>query len=133
MSANHEIPAGLAGGLLVDTNLDTSSLDTYTSPPAPLPYDVDLGRPRTPIGRENHPTKSDTSAEVSNSGSEERLNNADSIENQQKNVKEIDGKTQSVLELTLSEDSDDDLKKGVDLNLTIIEEEDCPICLEGNN
>ncbi|KAL2902601.1 putative E3 ubiquitin-protein ligase RHB1A [Bienertia sinuspersici] len=129
LSANHGIPPGLPGGLLVDTNLDTSSPDTYTSPPAPIPYDNDLGRPRTPLGRDNHLTKSNTSAEVANSGSEEGLNNADSVENQGKDMKEIDDKAQSVLELSLPEDSEDDLKKGVEPHL-IIEEEDCPICLE---
>ncbi|XP_021754193.1 probable E3 ubiquitin-protein ligase RHB1A [Chenopodium quinoa] len=128
LSANRGIPAGLAGGLLVDTNLDTSSPDTYTPPPAPIPYDVDLGRPRTPHGRENHLTKNDTTSEIANSGTEEGQNNADSSENQEK--KEIDEKTKSVMELTLSEDSEDDLKKPIEQNLTIIEEEDCPICLE---
>lgn len=133
MSANRVIPPGLAGGLLVDTNLDTSSPDTYTPPPAPLPYDVDLGHPRTPHGRENHLTKSDATSETATSGSEERLNNADSSENQEKDPKEIEDKTKSVLELNLSEDLEDDLKKPIEQNLTIIEEEDCPICLEGNN
>uniref|UniRef100_A0A453AXS6 RING-type E3 ubiquitin transferase n=1 Tax=Aegilops tauschii subsp. strangulata TaxID=200361 RepID=A0A453AXS6_AEGTS len=28
--------------VVVDTNLDTSTLDTYRAPPAPLPYDVSL-------------------------------------------------------------------------------------------
>lgn len=129
MSANREIPAGLAGGLLVDTNLDTSSPDTYTPPPAPIPYDADFGRPRTPNGRENF-TKSEIAGEIANSGFEEGLNDADSSENREKVLKEIDDKTKSVLELTLSEDPEDDLKKPIEPYLAIIEEEDCPICLE---
>jgi len=32
----------------VDTNLDTSTLDTYRAPPAPLPYDVVLAVPDNP-------------------------------------------------------------------------------------
>lgn len=32
----------------VDTNLDTSTPDTYRAPPAPLPYDVVLAVPTTP-------------------------------------------------------------------------------------
>jgi len=32
----------------VDTNLDTSTPDTYRAPPAPLPYDVVLAVPDNP-------------------------------------------------------------------------------------
>lgn len=32
----------------VDTNLDTSTSDTYRAPPAPLPYDVSLPVPENP-------------------------------------------------------------------------------------
>nr|GEW92782.1 probable E3 ubiquitin-protein ligase RHB1A [Tanacetum cinerariifolium] len=35
-------------GLLVDTNLDTSIPDTYRHPPAPLPYDSNVGNPQCP-------------------------------------------------------------------------------------
>ncbi|KAJ6712501.1 hypothetical protein OIU79_008674 [Salix purpurea] len=31
-------------GLLVDTNLDTSVPDAYTPPPAPMPFDMAVGR-----------------------------------------------------------------------------------------
>lgn len=130
LSANRATPSGVAGGLLVDTNLETSSPDTYTPPPAPIPYDVDIGRPRTPHARESHLSKSDTAAEVANSGSEEGMNNADTPDNREKDLKDIDGKTHSVLEMTPSDKFEDDLKKPVEPNFTIIEEEDCPICLE---
>ncbi|XP_066332926.1 probable E3 ubiquitin-protein ligase RHB1A [Miscanthus floridulus] len=46
-SEEHEPLSSAVGGpsptpaiVAVDTNLDTSSLDTYRAPPAPLPYDV---------------------------------------------------------------------------------------------
>ncbi|KAG6474483.1 hypothetical protein ZIOFF_068420 [Zingiber officinale] len=41
-STNHETLPAISSGLLVDTNLDTSTPDTYQAPPAPLPYNVSL-------------------------------------------------------------------------------------------
>ncbi|CAO2819097.1 unnamed protein product [Amaranthus hypochondriacus] len=124
LSANHGVAPGRSGGLLVDTNLDTSSPDTYTPPPAPTPYDVDLRRPRT-----SDLTKSDTVVEITNTGFEEGLNNVDSQESCKTDLIKVDSKTQSELELTPSENPEDDLKKLVESNFTI-QEEDCPICLE---
>nr|CAB3499915.1 unnamed protein product [Digitaria exilis] len=43
----------------VDTNLDTSTPDTYRAPPAPLPYDVVLAVPDNP-GLEKSDIKSKT-------------------------------------------------------------------------
>lgn len=54
-SSIHATNAALSTGLLVDTNPDT-----YTAPPAPLPYDVDLGQPRALPGiPENNGNKID--------------------------------------------------------------------------
>lgn len=33
-------------GLLIDLNLNMATPDTFRSPPAPIPYDVVLGRPQ---------------------------------------------------------------------------------------
>ncbi|TVU31341.1 hypothetical protein EJB05_23023 [Eragrostis curvula] len=38
-----------SGIVAVDTNLDTSTPDTYRAPPAPLPYDVILAVPDSPV------------------------------------------------------------------------------------
>ena len=127
LSANRGVASGRSGGLLVDTNLDTSNPDTYTPPPAPTPYDVDLRRPRT-----SDLTKSDTVVEITNTGFEKGLNNVDSQESCKTDLKKVDSETHSELELTPSENPEDDLKKLVESNLTI-QEEDCPICLEGDN
>lgn len=130
MSAHRDGPSGSSAGLLVDTNLDTSDPDTYTAPPPPVPYDVDLGHPQSspPPGSGIHyVTKTDTAAEKINTCSAGVPNTVDSPESQEK---EIDCKEQSFLELTPSKDSEDDLKKPIEPICVTIEEEDCPICLE---
>lgn len=130
MSAHRDGPSGSSAGLLVDTNLDTSVPDTYTPPPPPVPYDINSGH--TQSGHSsgcgiNYVSKSEIAAERTDAGTTEVLNSVDSPQNL---GKEIDGKEQSILELTPSKDSDDDLKKTVDPIVMTIEEEDCPICLE---
>ncbi|MCL7027884.1 hypothetical protein MKW94_017315 [Papaver nudicaule] len=47
LSVSVAASSALSAGLLVDTNLDTSTPATYRSPPAPMRYDTDLGRPQT--------------------------------------------------------------------------------------
>lgn len=131
MSAHHDGPSGSSAGLLVDTNLDTSIPDTYTPPPPPIPYDVDLGHPQSsllPTSEINY-VKSETTA-GRDAGSVEALNVVGSPENLENDQKKIDCKEQSILELTPSKESEDDLKKPGDPIVMTIEEEDCPICLE---
>ncbi|KAK9698567.1 hypothetical protein RND81_08G113500 [Saponaria officinalis] len=129
LSANHGVPSGTSGGLLVDTNLDTSDPDTYTSPPAPLPYDSDLGHPLTPRGNKDiHGSKSGTVSEIEHSSSAE--GNASPSGNLEMSTKDTDSKADSILELTPSYILEDDLKKPVDTFVPVIEEDDCPICLE---
>ncbi|KAL6333346.1 hypothetical protein AAG906_028531 [Vitis piasezkii] len=53
LSSRHGAASTLSTGLLVDTNLGISPPDTYRPPPAPIPYDVDLGHPQTPPAAEN--------------------------------------------------------------------------------
>ncbi|CAH1451393.1 unnamed protein product [Lactuca virosa] len=50
-SSNSGAVSALSTGLLVDTNLETSSIpDTYRPPPAPIPYDVNVDHhPRSPL------------------------------------------------------------------------------------
>ena len=47
LSSHHGAASTLSTGLLVDTNLGTSPPNTCRPPPAPVPYDMDLGHPRT--------------------------------------------------------------------------------------
>lgn len=54
LSASHAASTAVPAGLLVDTNLDTSSPDTYRAPPAPLPYDVGLLCSQTVPGNTEH-------------------------------------------------------------------------------
>ncbi|KAJ8432446.1 hypothetical protein Cgig2_027743 [Carnegiea gigantea] len=130
LSAHRDGPSGSSAGLLVDTNLDTSVPDTYAPPPPPVPYDVNSGHPQSghsPGGGINYVSKGEIAAERTDAGTTEVLNSVDSPQNLDK---EIDGKEQSILELTPSKDSEDDLKRTVDPIVMTIEEEDCPICLE---
>ncbi|KAH9617693.1 hypothetical protein KSS87_001407 [Heliosperma pusillum] len=129
LSADHGTPAGISGQQ-VDTNLDTSDPDTYTPPPAPLPYDVDFGHPRTPHGTRDYPgAKSGIIADIAHSSSIEAPINADPSGNLEMGLKDTDGKVESMLELTSSMILEDDLKKPIKAIVAVIEE-DCPICLE---
>ncbi|XP_034702567.1 probable E3 ubiquitin-protein ligase RHB1A isoform X2 [Vitis riparia] len=70
LSSHHGAASTLSTGLLVDTNLGTSPPDTYRPPPAPIPYDVDLGHPQTPpAAEESCVNKNDTAVQTTNSGS----------------------------------------------------------------
>ncbi|KAF6157697.1 hypothetical protein GIB67_037270, partial [Kingdonia uniflora] len=114
-------------GLLVDTNLDTSTPDTYRAPPVPIPYDTDLGRPQTPPDQENCGNKvDDTIAESIES------TQAAGQTNTNEGMKESPDCKSGINSLHSSpkefEDEPSKLSKSVDL---AIEEEDCPICLEG--
>ncbi|KAL5727309.1 RING-type E3 ubiquitin transferase [Ranunculus cassubicifolius] len=113
LSSSHGVGSALSGGLLVDTNLDTSSPDTYRAPPAPMPYDSDLGRPQTPpVPQESRTIKVDETVQATDSQSTE--------ETVTEEIKEVDCKVQ-VAELEPLKSTEP---------LPIVEEEDCPICLE---
>ncbi|KAJ9709393.1 hypothetical protein PVL29_001053 [Vitis rotundifolia] len=64
LSSHHGAVSTLSTGLLVDTNLGTSPLDTYRPPPAPIPYDVDLGHPQTPPAAEESCVNKNDTAEL---------------------------------------------------------------------
>ena len=42
LSSAFDVPSPASSIVAVDTNLDTSTLDTYRAPPTPLPYNVGL-------------------------------------------------------------------------------------------
>ncbi|KAK3004817.1 hypothetical protein RJ639_017930 [Escallonia herrerae] len=129
--------SALSTGLLVDTNLETSVPDTYRPPPTPIPYDTNLGLPRTPprnqesCGNKNEAAVQTTSAEA--------VEETNSLE-ETKDVKESDCKVQTNVELAATKELDDELEKSDEIKkskepivLALEEEEVCPTCLEGND
>ncbi|GFP91496.1 E3 ubiquitin-protein ligase at3g02290 [Phtheirospermum japonicum] len=47
LTSHDGVATVLSSGILIDLNLNMSIPDTYRSPPAPIPYDVVLGRPQS--------------------------------------------------------------------------------------
>nr|CAN68779.1 hypothetical protein VITISV_043379 [Vitis vinifera] len=64
LSSHHGAASTLFTGLLVDTNLGTSPSNTYRPPPAPIPYDVDLGHPQTLPATEESCVNKNVTAEL---------------------------------------------------------------------
>lgn len=131
LSSSHGVTSALSGGLLVDTNLDTSSPDTYRAPPAPLPYDSDIGRPQTPPGtQDNRSNKTDSTVQATESQAQGIIgSNAVETQDIVEEVKEMDCKSQVDSDLPSSKEVELEPSKLSD-PFPIIEEEDCPICLE---
>ncbi|KAI3843158.1 hypothetical protein MKX03_008549 [Papaver bracteatum] len=123
--------SALSTGLLVDTNLDTSTPDTYRSPPAPMPYDTDLGRPPTPPPGSTlaiNVNKIDTGARTSDSEALGETISGSAFE--ACSVKEVDCKNEADSVPPSPKKADDALKLK-DLTSSLTEEEDCcPTCLE---
>ncbi|KAL4373930.1 hypothetical protein AHAS_Ahas05G0131000 [Arachis hypogaea] len=112
LSSNHGAASVFAGGLLVDTNLDTSIPDTYTPPPAPAPFNVTLGpNPTLPVAREICADKTNASAAGANHEASAKL----------EELKESAG---------LKVQTDLELRKLVEPIILEEEEDVCPICLE---
>ncbi|KAL4570762.1 hypothetical protein LXL04_026424 [Taraxacum kok-saghyz] len=93
-------------GLLVDTNLDTSIPDTYRHPPAPLPYEANVG---DPVQLQTNTSEAFGDIKISNSS--------------QNMVKETDCKEQTGTKLEV----DGEVKKS---NAPFVAPEECPTCLE---
>lgn len=134
MSSHQGVPSAFSGRLLVDTNLDTSSPDTYRPPAAPIPFNVTFGATQTtPVAQEICCDKNNTSLLSSDSNSVQEPSGDDhGTSPKSEELKESDCKVQTDLELDSAKDSDIELSKlGEPINL--VEEEDtCPICLEGD-
>ncbi|XP_010275665.1 PREDICTED: probable E3 ubiquitin-protein ligase RHB1A [Nelumbo nucifera] len=122
----------LSTGVLVNANLQTSSPDTYCPPPAPLPYDVDLGRPETPPSTQEssankselQTTNSETVQEMLISSGAETLVACESL-------KESDCKGETKSLPSSPKESDVELSKLSEAIISATEEEDvCPTCLE---
>ena len=122
---------------LVDTNLDTSSPDTYRPPPAPMPYDVAIGRPHSPpVTQEICVDKTGSAAaQTTNSDSVQEAGGGNVQDPSAKceDLKESDCKGQANFELDAPKEVEVELSKSVESVVLMTEEEDaCPICLEGS-
>ncbi|KAF8379549.1 hypothetical protein HHK36_028989 [Tetracentron sinense] len=133
LSSHHGAASTLSTGFLVDTNLETSIPDTYQPPPAPMPYDVDLGRPQTPPGTlENHGSKSDAAVRTTDSESIRETITGSNFETLAtcEGLKESDCKSQTDLVLTSPKESEIELSKSSEPVVSATEEDVCPTCLE---
>lgn len=129
LSSQPGAPSG--GRLLVDTNLDTSSPDTYRPPPAPLPFNLTSGVTQTaPVTQEISCDKNNTSSLSTNSNSvQEPSGDNHGTSPKSEELKESECKGQTDIEQDTAKDSEIELSKlGEPINL--VEEDTCPICLE---
>ncbi|KAL2544203.1 putative E3 ubiquitin-protein ligase [Forsythia ovata] len=136
--SRHAALSALSTGLLVDTNLDTSVLDTYQPPPAPIPYETLVDHPPTPSGnREGPGHKVDVVGQTTPIESIEDTNSVSALETKVKNL-ESDEKAQISNELEATKEVEDEksntLKKSSEVVVSpLLDEEDvCPTCLEDN-
>lgn len=136
LSSHHVTAAAFSPALLVDTNLDTSSPDTYRPPPMPMPYETYEGRPRTPPGNPDG-IKNEAAVQVTNSETGGALNSADAAEAVDKDKKESEGNVQTAdIQLDAVKEVEDELERSEELkksNVRVVlpPQEECPICLEG--
>ncbi|KAG5563289.1 hypothetical protein RHGRI_005888 [Rhododendron griersonianum] len=137
LSSHHGTVAALSTGLLVNTNLETSSPDTYRPPPAPLPYDVNLGRPQTPPSyQETCGNKNDAPVHTANTGTvDETISGNDILETLDELLKKSDYKVEKDTELASSMEIEVELEKSGELKKSseplVFVGEECPTCLEG--
>ncbi|KAK6783346.1 hypothetical protein RDI58_021143 [Solanum bulbocastanum] len=135
LSSQHVTAAAFYTALLVDTNLDTSSPDTYRPPPMPMPYETYVGRPRTPPGNPDG-IKNEAAVQETNSEAGGALNSADAAEAVDKDKKESEGNVQTAdIQLDAIKEVEDELEKSDELkksNVLVLlpPQEECPICLE---
>ncbi|MED6191467.1 hypothetical protein PIB30_000568 [Stylosanthes scabra] len=133
LSSHQGAASAFTGRLLVDTNLDTSSPDTYRPPPAPIPFNVPLGTTQAPpVAQEIVGDKSNASLQSTNSNSIQEPvagdNHGTSVKLEE--LKESEGGAHTDLELESTKDSEIELPKLAE-PINLAEEEDsCPICLE---
>ncbi|GAB4857406.1 hypothetical protein Ancab_015315 [Ancistrocladus abbreviatus] len=123
LSPHGAAASSLSTGFLVDTNLETSVPDAYTSLAAPIPPVVDLRLPQSPAGtRGSCGIKNAVDVEMANVSSAGAITTGGSVEILEKDLKETEGKPQP--------DSEIEGKKSCESIFLAEEEHDCPICLE---
>lgn len=136
LSSHHDTVAALSTGLLVNTNLETSSPDTYRPPPPPLPYDANLGRPLTQLSNvEVCSNKNDESVHTADIEIvQETISGNDILETVDEDLKKSDCKVQKDTELDSSTDIEVELEKSGELKKSseplVLVVEECPTCLE---
>ncbi|KAJ1416123.1 Zinc finger, RING-type [Sesbania bispinosa] len=133
LSSHHGAAPAFSGGLLVDTNLDTSSPDTYRPPPAPIPFNVTSGVTQTPpVVQEICVDKTNASPHTTNSTSIQETVAADNhgASVKSEDLKESESKVQTALELDPEKDPEIELPKLAEPIILVEEEDACPICLE---
>ncbi|XP_059276233.1 probable E3 ubiquitin-protein ligase RHB1A [Lycium ferocissimum] len=135
LSSHHVTAAAFSSAaLLVDTNLDTSSPDTYRPPPMPMPYETYAGRPRTPPGNPDG-IKNEAAVQEINIETGGALNVADAAEAVDKDKEESEGNVQTDIQLDTIKEVEDELEKSEELKkpklpVSLPPQEECPICLE---
>ena len=107
--------SAITAGILVNLGLETSTPDTYRSPPTPLPYDMVFGCPKSTDSDSVRDTNSCSSFKTSTCGDPEE-SDCKVLEN---------SLPVSPKKLKLSASNEANVLAGED-------EDDCPICLEGD-
>ncbi|XP_042491327.1 probable E3 ubiquitin-protein ligase RHB1A [Macadamia integrifolia] len=129
LSSHHGGASALSTGLLVDTNLEISTPDTYQAPPAPLPYDVDLGRPQTPpVTRGSSANKQDNVLQTTDAEAVGETISETSVTCE--SLKESDCKVEKNSTLASAKESEDEPSKLSEPIVSAVEEDVCPTCLE---
>lgn len=129
LSSDRNSAPTISSGLVVDTNLETTSIDTYTPPPAPLPYDVASGHPQAPLRpQESTGTKTDASVETPDSVPAENVgSNVSDKPTKCGDLKLSDCKGQDCV---LETENEPEIELSESNNLVISSAEECPTCLE---
>ncbi|KAL5749924.1 hypothetical protein ACOSP7_024527 [Xanthoceras sorbifolium] len=133
LSSHQGAASALSTGLLVDTNLDTSVPDAYRPPPAPIPFDVGLGRPQTPpVAQEIRSNKSDAPVQTTPDSIEGTVGgNTQETSAKCEELKESECKSKTNFELESTKELEVELSKSTESVVSAVEEEDvCPTCLE---
>ncbi|CAN8272848.1 unnamed protein product [Cochlearia groenlandica] len=134
-SAHNRTSSAISSGavVVVDTNLETSSPDAYVPPPLPIPFDVAIGIPQTPVNGEEITCVDIREVSVETVNTESTTQ--ETVDGITLGVpatcppyKETESKIQTEIDLESTEDIDPKLSKEVFVPTE--EEEDCPICLE---
>nr|XP_043638623.1 probable E3 ubiquitin-protein ligase RHB1A [Erigeron canadensis] len=134
LSSNNGAASVLSTGLLVDTNLETSIPDTYRPPPAPIPYDVSAGPPRSPLNnREPSGIKQELPVPTNNAVSVGEISVNGSGETVTKEAKGSDCKEITNIELVETKETESEIEKSGELKKPSgpnLPPEECPTCLE---
>ncbi|XP_031259486.1 probable E3 ubiquitin-protein ligase RHB1A [Pistacia vera] len=131
LSSHHGATSALSTGLLVDTNLDTSVPNAYRPPPAPIPFDVSLGRPQTPpVTQEICSSKSDAPVQTTTDPVQETGGGNTQEPVKCEDLKESESKTEANFEPESVKELEVELSKSIEPVVSVIEEDVCPTCLE---